>query len=207
MKKPRRYTHDTLLYESFYVSIINSLFVALAPLGIFIFLAAVEDYPMNKGFWLSTLSMAQMIFAVSFFVNFFYYVYFIRARKLFNYLLAVIVSCSIIFALYYGDYQDLLNDEYNGVVLLSWFSLLVMILIGHKTGWLGNKDAKYERESWMYRHDMLDGEEDGYEKADLAKDYIRDHVYIDHHDENAPDEPVKSVDPEQDPKRAARLMT
>ena len=206
MKKPRRrYTHDTLLYESFYLSIVNSLIVALAPLGIFIFCAAVEDYPMNKAFWLSTFSMTQMVFIVSFFVNFLYYIYFIRARKLFNYALAVVVSCSVAFVFILGTYSSVMGDEHNFTIIISWFVLLGMILLGHKTGWLGNKDAKYERESWLYRYEMLESDEDGYEKADLAKDYIREHIYINHHDEDAPEETPKAVDPELDPKRASRL--
>lgn len=206
MKKPshRRYTHDTLLYESFYVSIVNSLIVALAPLGIFILTAAIEEFPMNKVFWLSTFTVTQMVFIISFFVNFLYYAYFVRARKMFNYLLALVTTCSLAFMVFFSEYGLLFSNEHNITIVASWFVLLAMILIGHRTGWLGIGEQKYENETWLYKHQVAeDGGDDAGDIPDPVEQYT--HKYIDHHDENAPEQPNKPIDPEQDPKRAARL--
>jgi hypothetical protein len=204
VSRKRRYTRDHLIYESFYVSIVNALVVSLAPLGIFVMLAAIENYAMNKAFWLSTFSMTQFIFIIAFFINFFYYAFFIRARKFFTYSLAIVLSALLGMMTFLSDIGAAITDIHQAAIIVSWFTLLVMMLVANRIGLRDHQVGKYDHQSWLLKHELAEnGEAVDDDDHDLAGDYV--HRYINHHDENAPERKNKTIDPEQDPKRASRL--
>lgn len=196
VKKPR-YTSDTLIYESFYVALRNSLVVALAPVIVFLFLAAVEDYPMNLPFLRSIATVTEMAFIVSFFVNFLYYVYFIKVRKTVSCALVLFISCGLAFTIFLSDLKNMLSDEYQAVIVAIWFVLLAVIIIVNKMGRWPNDDSRYDQESWLYRHELAEGREDEDDEIDPEDKYTHSYIleepedeYDDEEDEENESNPV-----------------
>ncbi len=203
---PRRYTHDNLIYESFYKAIFNSLFVALAPALVFLIGVIVDDTPLTFIGLAPFLGLTHLVFMVSFFVNFFYYVYFVRRRqRLLSYFAAVAVTAGGGFVLFSDTFNGMFSNTGNAVIMMTWFLILVMLMIAHRIGAFDKgRETRYEEESWLYRHTLARA--GGVEETEISiEDVYTPHRYIDHHDENAPDLPKAAIDPEQDPKRASRL--
>jgi hypothetical protein len=174
-KLPRRYNTDLLIYEAFYVSLRNSLIVALAPLAVFGFLIAIENYPKPEKFWSTVTTMMEIVFMFGFFINFLYYVYFIRLRKLYAFLLMVVLSCGIVAAIFFTDLEDVLSDAHQAVIVTSWFALLAVIFVVNKIGHFPDKESRYDHESWLYRHELAETHDEE-EEADHEDGYL--HTYI-----------------------------
>jgi hypothetical protein len=176
-KKParRRYNTDLLIYEAFYVSLRNSLIVALAPLLVFGFLIAVEDYQKPERFISSVTTIMEIIFGLSFFINFLYYVYFIRLRKLYACLLTLLLSCAIVGAIFFTDLENAMSDAHQAIYVTSWFVLLAVIIIVNKIGHFPDKGGRYDHESWLYRHELANAKEDE-EESDHEAGYL--HTYV-----------------------------
>jgi len=152
----RRYNTDLLVYEAFYVSLRNALIVALAPFFVFIFLSAVEEFRMTENFFSTIVTMTEIAFVIGFFINFLYYVYFIKIRRLYACLMTVAISVGIAFAIFFSDFEKALNNMQQSIILICWFLLLAVIIIVNKIGNWPNKDSQYETESWLYRHALVD---------------------------------------------------
>jgi hypothetical protein len=174
--KPRRYSSDMLIYEAFYVSLRNALVVALVPLAVFALLIAIEDYPRPEKFISTTATMMEIAFAISFFVNFLYYVYFIRLRRFYACLVTVILSCVIVFAIFFSELKNTLTDTHQTIIVASWFVLLGVIIIVNKIGHFPDRESRYDHESWLYRHELADGKEEEIDTSDPEDKYM--HRYI-----------------------------
>jgi hypothetical protein len=206
---PRRYTHDNLVYESFYTAIFNSLFVALAPALVFLICAIADNIPVTFDGLSSFLGLTHLVFMVSFFVNFLYYVYFVRKHhRLLSYFAAVVITAGGGFFLFSDEYGAMFSETANAVIVMTWFLILVMLMIAHRIGAFsdGDRDARYEEESWLYKHTLARAGGTADDAGEVSiEDVYTPHKYINHHDENAPDLPKPALDPENDPKRASRL--
>ncbi|MDB5477598.1 MAG: hypothetical protein JWM96_93 [Alphaproteobacteria bacterium] len=178
-KKRSRYNADRLLYEAFYVALRNSMIVSILPIGLFLFLCAIEDYDMNRGFMAGVLSVIQVVFIISFFINFFYYVFFIRLRKIYSYVLVLAISCGLTFAIFFSDYRDILGNPHQALIVSVWFVLLGVIIIVNRTGdWPGDKETKYEKDTWLYRHALAANPQDDEEDTEDPEDRYN-HKYVD----------------------------
>ncbi len=190
----RRYTSDTLVYESFYIALRNALVVALAPIGVFMFLAAVEDYPLNMPFLHTIWTMTEMAFIIGFFVNFLYYVYFIKISKIWSCLIILLVSCGLAFSILSDDLQNVMGNESQAIVVVGWFLLLAVIMLVNKFGMGPKSESQYETESWLYRHELASStEEEEYEDPEdkYTHRYV-DPVLEDYDDEDdEEDNPLK----------------
>ena len=204
---PRRYTNDNLIYESFYAAIFNSLFVALAPTLVFLIGAMMDDRPFHPAGLMPFLGLTHLVFMASFFVNFFYYIYFVRRRhRLLSYFAAVAITAGGGFLLFSDQFGRMFSNTGNAVIMMTWFLILIMLMIAHRIGTFSRDkaDTRYEEESWLYKHTLARA--GGVEETEVSiADVYTPHKYIDHHDENAPDAPPPAIDAEQDPKRASRL--
>lgn len=152
----RRYNTDLLVYEAFYVSLRNALIVALAPLGVLLFLSAVEEFRMTEKFFSTLVTMTEIVFVIGFFINFLYYVYFIRIRRLYAFLLSIAISCGIAVLIFFSDLEKVLSDSEQAILLAAWFLLLAVIITVNKIGHWPDKDSRYENESWLYRHELAE---------------------------------------------------
>lgn len=150
----RRYNTDLLVYEAFYVSLRNALIVGLVPFLVFLFLSAVEEFRMTEGFLSTIITMTEIAFVISFFINFLYYVYFIKVRRSYACSLSVLISVSIAFIIFFSDLKNVLNNTQQSVIVICWFLLLGIIMIVNKNGNWPNKESQYENESWLYRHEL-----------------------------------------------------
>lgn len=205
----KRYTRDMLLYESLYAAIVNALVVSVAPLLVFIYAGAVENFPMTRGTLLAAVAVVHMVFVTAFFANFLYYAWFVRKRHVWSYLAAVLGTAGLGFVLFFSDLAPVLSRLDHAVAVVSWFVLLAVILVANRLGFfMRTQDKKYEDEAWLYKHALIHGGDDSRpEDAVTIADVYMPHRYIDHHDENAPDSPKTTVNADTDPKRAARPAT
>lgn len=181
-KKPaqRRYTSDNLIYEAFYVALRNSLIVAVVPMAIFILLSAIENYSMTGIVLESVTTLVEVIFILSFFINFLYYVYFIRFKRIYALTLTLVVSCALAFMIFFSNYQTLIRHEHEALVFGCWFLLVAIILVVNKAGFKTEfeEDSRYDEESWLYKHELADGKHDEIElEIDPEEKYS--HKYID----------------------------
>lgn len=173
----RRYNTDLLVYEAFYVSLRNALIIALVPLGVFLFLSAVEEYPMTENFLSTLITMTEIAFAIGFFINFLYYVYFIKIRRLYACLLSVAISVGISAAIFFSELEKVLNNTQQTVILVCWFLLLAIIVIVNKIGRWPNNESQYEADSWLYRHALADAPREKEEKEQDPEDRYM-HRYV-----------------------------
>lgn len=180
----RRYTSELLIYEAFYVSLRNALFVGLGPLFVFLFLAAVEDFRMTDGFLSTIITITEITFVIAFFINFLYYVYFIKLRKVISFLLTLVASIAITGAIFFSDLKDTLPDTHQAIILTSWFLLLAVIMIVNKIGNWPNKESGYETESWLYRHALADAPPEKEDKSEPEDRYM--HRYVERPTPNDP---------------------
>jgi hypothetical protein len=189
----RRYTSDTLVYESFYIALRNALVVAFAPIMVFLFLAAVEDYPLNMPFLHTLWTMTEMAFIIGFFVNFLYYVYFIKISRIWSCIAILVISCGLAFIMFSDDLKNVMSDEFQAIVVVGWFLLLAVIMVVEKFGMGPKNENRYETESWLYRHELAasgDEEEDEDPEDKYTHRYI-DPVPEDYDDEDEEDKPLK----------------
>jgi len=181
----RRYNTDLLVYEAFYVSLRNALIVALAPLGVFLFLSAVEEFRMTENFLSTIVTMTEIIFVLGFFINFLYYVYLIKIRRVYACLISVAVSLGIAVAIFFSEMEEVLSNTQQSVILISWFLLLAVIMIVNKIGSWPNKESQYENESWLYRHELAEAKHEERDH-DPEEGYL--HRYVERPTGNAGEE-------------------
>lgn len=191
----RRYNTDLLVYEAFYVALRNALIVALAPLGVFLFLAAVEEFRMTEGFLSTLVTMTEIAFAIAFFINFLYYVYFIKLRRLYACLLSVGISVGLAVAIFFSELQNILSNTQQAVIMVTWLFLLAIIMIVNKIGHGPDKETQYEHESWLYRHALAEAPPEEEERGDPEDRYMHRYVERPEHtaDEHTTDEDDPSV--------------
>lgn len=182
----RRYTVDNLVYESFYVALRNSLIIAVAPVLLFLFLAAVEKYPMNDDFLQTIFMLTQTTFIISFFVNFLYYVYFIKLRKVYAVSITVLISCWLAFTIFCSDYADTLSNVHQALILICWFLLLALIILFNKVTAGRDHETRYDHESWLYRHELASSRSE--EEEELDPEDLYTHRYVEDPDDRDDDE-------------------
>jgi hypothetical protein len=201
----RRYTRDMLLYEALYAAIVNALLVSVAPLLVFLYAGAVENFPMTRATLLAAVAIVHMVFLVAFFANFFYYAWFVHRRHIWSYLAAVLGTACVGFTLFFSDLSAAFTRLDHAVALVSWVTLLAVILVANRFGFfLRTRDKRYEDEAWLYKHALIHGADDRRDDTVTIQDVYTPHRYINHRDENAPDAPRLVVHADNDPKRAAR---
>ena len=175
----RRYTADNLVYEAFYVALRNSLIVAFTPVAVFIFMAAVLNYSMPESLMDSIVGLVEIIFVLSFFINFLYYVFFIRIRRIYSAIFTVLASCGLAFLIFFSQYKDIVTTEHEAIIFGCWFLLLATILIVNKFGfWSEVGDDRYDQESWLYKHELAKGQNID-DEPELDPEARYRHKYID----------------------------
>lgn len=156
----RRYSTDLLVYEAFYVALRNALVVALVPFGVFLFLSAVEEFRMTENFLSTIITMTEIAFVIAFFINFLYYVYFIRVKRIYAFMLSIAISLCIAFLIFFSELENALSNIQQATILISWFLLMAIIMIANKMGSWPNNESRYENESWLYRHELAEAKHD-----------------------------------------------